>query len=286
MVEGNKIRVWGFTNSENPASDDAVELIFGGFKTLDELSLNLPKGAYTTVRTYHGNKILRFSEHYRRLKESMVNEDHRDLIIESRLKHLMRVAINNTNYTESRIRIIFTDENQPRLLAAIEPLPITNPLMYETGVRVLTNQNVHREQPERKTTDFIYQSKESRSAMPKGINEILMISEGEILEGLSSNFFGVQNGIVKTASRGILAGVTRSIVLDAIKTKGFPYTLEAIRLVDIPSLTEAFITSTSRGVLPVVQIDQYRIGIGIPGELTRSISREFEQRIEMELEEI
>jgi branched-chain amino acid aminotransferase len=108
---------------------------------------------------------------------------------------------------------------------------------------------------------------------------------GQVLEGSSSNFFALLNGVLRTAGDGVLAGVTRGIVLEAAKGL-LPIVTEPISLNDMPNLREAFITSISRAVLPVVAIDAEVVGSGVPGPYTREIIQRFNARLERELEPI
>lgn len=279
---GNKIRVWKYVESEDGGK--VIEILHNEFTTLDETSLYLPKGAYTTFRTYHGDKVLRLKDHFKRLKESTKRTCGVD---EDNIHHLMRVAINATQYEESRIRITIPNEETATMFIAIEPLHVLSTDNYSKGVRVITTNQLHRANPRAKLTNFIDQSKGLRNAIPAGINETLMINEaGYILEGLSSNFFAVLNDEVRTADDGVLQGITRNLVIETIHQMGIRIVCTPIQASDIPNISEAFITSTSRGVLPVIQIDDTIIGSGVPGSITQRLSLAYSEKIGQELDSI
>jgi len=80
----------------------------------------------------------------------------------------------------------------------------------------------------------------------------------------------VLGGVLRTASEGVLEGVTRGIVL-AAATDLLPVELRPARLADLPAASEAFITSSTREVVPVVAIDGRRIGHGRPGAVTGAL---------------
>ena len=113
---------------------------------------------------------------------------------------------------------------------------------------------------------------------------LLVDRNGRLLEGLSCNVFFVKDGTIFTAGAGVLEGVTRKIVLEVCNQFTIPIEFTAVRLKDISSCDEAFLSSTSRGVLPVVKIDQQVIGKGIPGEITRRVMVGFAARIDEGLE--
>jgi branched-chain amino acid aminotransferase len=119
------------------------------------------------------------------------------------------------------------------------------------------------------------------------VNEALMIDpDGRLLEGLSSNFYAVLEGVLWTAELGVLAGITRQAILDEVRQANLPLHLEGLPLAELPRASEAFISSASRGVLPVCRIDSLVIGSGTPGPLTRQLGQRYQARIERDLEEI
>jgi branched-chain amino acid aminotransferase len=119
-----------------------------------------------------------------------------------------------------------------------------------------------------------------------GANDVLLVSdEGEILEGSSSNFFAVLDGVLRTAHEGVLAGTTRAMVLDVAEGL-LPITCTPVRVDDIARLQEAFVTSVGRAVLPVVSIANQAVGDGSPGPCTQEIRRRYRRALEAELEPI
>jgi branched-subunit amino acid aminotransferase/4-amino-4-deoxychorismate lyase len=114
-----------------------------------------------------------------------------------------------------------------------------------------------------------------------------MIGEdGCLLEGLSSNFFAIKDGAIYTAEAGVLSGITRSMVLNAISEKHLPLCLQGICVSDIGKLNEAFLTSASRGILPIVAIDNQPVGDGHPGPITRLLMDGYEELVNQNLETI
>jgi branched-chain amino acid aminotransferase len=124
------------------------------------------------------------------------------------------------------------------------------------------------------------------AALPEGVHEGLMLDAGgAILEGLSSNFFAVQDGVLRTESERVLPGLTRALVLELARQR-LPVELRPIALSDLAGVTESFITSTSRGVLPVVRIGGQLVGDGRPGPFTLELMRALEEQIASETERL
>lgn len=108
--------------------------------------------------------------------------------------------------------------------------------------------------------------------------------QGRFKEGLSSNFFVVLRGEVWTAEQGVLLGITRALVIECANQLDLPLRQKPPRLEDLPIIEEAFITSSSRGVLPVRQINQTTIGALCPGPITGKLMVAFAVSLEDQTE--
>lgn len=255
--------------------------------TLDEAARQLPGGAYTTFRTFQGSRVLRLSEHFLRLEETARLAGYPLVVDRERIRAALQQAIANFSAQESRVRVTLDLEQEVgALYLLLEPLHVPPPAAYTQGVRVVTVP-LQRQNPKAKLTGFIETASRVRQSLPAGVNEAVMIGpDGSLLEGLSSNFFAVVNGVIWTAEQGVLSGITRSLVLEAAQALGFPLRLESLPAKDLPAVAEAFITSASRAVLPVTVIDEQRVGNGQPGPVTLSLLQRYHEMIEQALETI
>jgi branched-chain amino acid aminotransferase len=146
---------------------------------------------------------------------------------------------------------------------------------------------LQRENPKAKLTGFIETAAAVRQQLPVGINEAIMVgADGRLLEGLSSNFFAMNSGVIWTAEQGVLSGITRSLVLEVIGETSLSLKLEGVRFSDLGKIEEAFITSASRAVQPVTEMDGKPVGTGRSGPVTRRIIQGYEERLERELDTI
>ena len=250
--------------------------------TLDEISRALPEGTYTTMRTYGGARFLDMPHHLTRLADSLRLLDGGVELDETALRRGLADALAATRYPEARVRVTIPLAGAP-IYISVEPFTPYPPALYRDGVRTIT-MLMARQNPKAKATSFIAPSRELKSTLPPGIHEVLMVDgRGDILEGFSSNFFGILDGELRTAEEGVLAGVTRGIVLQAAQ-RVLPLRLAPVNQVDIERLSEAFITSASREVMPVVAINDAMIGGGKPGPLTEAIGRRFAEIVAAESE--
>jgi branched-chain amino acid aminotransferase len=243
--------------------------------SLDAITRQLPEGYYSTFRTYDGGRrVIGLSAHLRRLPHADASALRRNLV-ELLERYRPRGA-------EARVRVMETKHKQ--FYVAIEPLQPLPPEVYEKGVRVETT-TLQRHDPRAKSTAFISASNEERKHIAKeGFFEALLVKNGKILEGMTSNFFYIvgRDGIppyMGTAQKDILLGVTRTMVIRAARGRGVEVRYRALELDQLPAVQEAFITSSSRGIVPVIQIDDVRVGQGRVGPVTRQLMSAYEKDI-------
>ncbi len=245
-------------------------------RNLDQASRQFPNGAYTTFRTFDREKALLLSDHFDRLEETARLEGQPITIDRDRLRQALLRAIAAFE-GEARIRLTLDLSNQPGdIYISLEHLRTPSTDQYHYGVQIVTGR-MHRENPRAKVTEFITRAGEVRQHLPEGIEEMVMVGDdGRVLEGLSSNFFAIFDGMLWTADEGVLKGITRSLALAAACKEGIPIQKEGIPVQKLGEIQEAFITSSTRGVLPVTIIDGSRVGEGVPGQITRKIQTRFD----------
>jgi branched-chain amino acid aminotransferase len=237
-----------------------------------EASERLPEGLYTTLRTYSHRRILRPGAHAARLSEAGGTVTEADVLAG------VAAALRASRHPESRLRLTASGRALFVSVEAFEPLPA---LLYERGAEVVTL-DLHRDDPGAKRTGFIATAAHAYGALPPGVHEGLLVTrDGRILEGLSSNVFFVLRGELRTAGAEVLPGVTRSILLE-LAAEVLLLRLEPVRQGELPEVSEAFLTSVSRGILPLVGVDGRALGDGRPGPRTGALSERFAALVERE----
>jgi D-alanine transaminase len=123
-----------------------------------------------------------------------------------------------------------------------------------------------------------------QAAIERGARDAWFVDEdGTVTEGASSNaWIVIQAGTIVTrpADDAILRGITRTVVLEAIKALGLAVEERAFTLEEAYAAREAFVTAASQIVLPVVRIDGHPIGDGKPGPVATALRREFHRHAE------
>ncbi len=259
-----------------------------GATTLDAVSAQLPAGGYTTFRTFQRHKALCLCEHFDRLVETArLYERPVSLDYLSLRSALRQVVMHAGHRQDLRLRLTLDLECEPgSMYITAEPLHIPASEAYRDGVKTVTV-TMQRQLPKAKLTRFIERAAPVRQTLPPDVNEAIMVDEqGRLLEGLSSNFFAWWEQRLWTAESGVLSGITRSLVLECAGQLHLPVQYEPILRSQIPDLAEAFITSSSRAVLPVRQIDDHPVGAGQPGPITRQLLAAYNERIRQIVEPI
>ena len=252
--------------------------------SLQEAERFEPDGIYTTTNTYHTFQALKLDAHLDRMEDSARRESIPLRLDRARLKSTLRQMIAEYQQGDVRFRVTVPHAQPDHFIITLEPFQPPAPALIESGVRCVTLAGLKRRNPDAKTTDWA-QDRQSFQR-PPGIYEVLLVSDsGEILEGFGSNFYAVLHDELRTAGQGVLAGIAQQIVFE-VTPDILPLRKEGIQLTDLAGVQEAFLTSSSRGVIPIVEIDQITIGDGTPGKQTRAILAAYRQWVAAHLEDL
>ncbi|MEO8607436.1 MAG: aminotransferase class IV [Chloroflexota bacterium] len=242
-------------------------------------------GVYTVTNTYNTFQVLKFDAHLDRLEDSARRENIPLVLNRPGLRAALRQMIADANFGDVRFRITVPRDKPNHLILSVEPFKSQPPEVYANGVRCITLlPNIARHNPTAKTTGWMHDREQH--TLPDGIyTGLLLDANDNLLEGTTSNFYGVLDGELRTAGAGVLPGITQQIV-SIIAPEVLPLRKVAVQKMDIPRLAEAFVTSSSRGIVPVIGIDGIQIGIGRPGTLTLKLREHYLAWVSAHLEEL
>jgi D-alanine transaminase len=152
------------------------------------------------------------------------------------------------------------------------------------GVAVVTVPDNRWERVDIKSVSLLPNVLAKQAAREQGAREAWFVDrDGRVTEGSSSNAWIVtRDGKVVTrhADHGILKGITRAVVLDVLAAQGLALEERPFTLAEAHAAREAFITSASQIVLPVVKIDGRPVGNGAPGLVATALRRDFHRHAE------
>jgi branched-chain amino acid aminotransferase len=244
------------------------------------------EGIYETMRTYGGQPFL-YERHMRRLRQSAalisLPIPFDDQGLATQIEATMRMA---TLPGEAYIRVLVTrgvgelsyDPNAtptPSVVIIVKPHADPPPEIYRDGVRVVIVDVVRNHpasvNPMIKSNNLMNSALAMQEALRRGAYEGIMRNfRGELTECAVANLFVIRHGAALTPplSAGLLPGITREYLFDIGQREGIPVREETLRDDDLFGADEAFLTGTTREIVPIVTVDNRTIGNGQPGPTT------------------
>ncbi len=161
---------------------------------------------------------------------------------------------------------------EPNLVISAHRINFPAREKYEQGFKVMTHE-YQRESPEAKSINYLQGIQLIPVLKARGLDDVLYHLGGIITEFPRSNIFMVdQQGQLVTPTNNVLAGITRKTVLYLAKEHYSP-TLGDITVSELKQAKEVFLTSTTKGIVPVCEIDSQSVGSGSPGAVTQHLAQ-------------
>jgi D-alanine transaminase len=160
-------------------------------------------------------------------------------------------------------------EPKATVIAFCQTRPEPDPATFEQGVAVITRSDSRWARCEIKSTALLANVLVADEAHAAGANEVILIRNGRVTEGASSNVFAVRGGGLATPplSPAILPGITRDAVLRLARAHAIAAAETEISAVDLAAADELWLTSSTREIYPVTRLDGEPVGEGRPGPL-------------------
>ena len=269
--------------------------INGDFKKEDEAKVSvfdrglLFSDSLYEVTTVINGKLIDFNNHMKRLDRSMTELKFKKLLNHLDILIFHRKLIELNNLKEGMIYLQVTrgvadrsfdmpkDKIEPTVLAFTQEKKIIDSESAKNGIKVMTLDDMRWKRSDIKTTQLLYASMAKTEATEKGFDDAWMLREGYITEGSSSNAWIIKGKIIMTRQSDnlILSGITRDAIFKCAKDLGYEVVTKNITLPDAQSAHEAFITSATACVMPVVKINANQIGDGKPGKFVTALREEY-----------
>ena len=255
------------------------------------------EGVYETLRTYNGQPFL-FDRHMRRLRKSAgmiaLPIPLTDAQIDERFRETMRAAgLGDSASREAYIRILVTRgigeltydpaaTPVPSIVVIVKPNVDPPRDAFERGVKVSLVSVIRNHpgtvNPLIKSNSLLNNALAMQEALRSGAFEGVMRNfKGELAECTQSNLFIVRDGAALTPpiDAGLLPGITREFLFEVGAEAGIPVREAVLKDADLLGADEAFLTSTTREAVPIVQVDDRTIGSGTPGPITLALLAAF-----------
>lgn len=257
---------------------------------IDERGHQFGDGIYEVIRVYKGNPFM-LDEHIERLIRSgeAIKLPFTQTIDD--FKHLIKQAIETSGLKECSVYLqitrgiaarghLFPDVPVSITMTVREAKPISEDIRNK-GVSTLLLEDERWANCYIKSLNLLPNILAKQKAHEAGCFEAILVRDGVVTEGSSSNVFYVKDGVVYTAplTKHILPGITRIAVKKVLKTLELPLMEQQFHEEELLNADEVFITSTNSEVLPVVKINETVIGRGIPGDITSQIYHQFQELV-------
>jgi branched-chain amino acid aminotransferase len=258
------------------------------------------EGIYETMRTYHRRPFL-YDRHMRRLRRSArmieLPLPFTDEELAAQIRDTQAMARIDG---EAYIRVLVTRgigeltydpraTPDPSIVIIVKPQIDPEPAVYEKGVRVVIVDIVRNHpdsvNPMIKSNNLMNSALAMQEAIKQnGYEGVMRNYRGELSECTTANLFIVRNKVALTPplEAGLLPGITREFLFDVGKEVGVDVDERVMRDEDLFGADEAFLTSTTREVVPIVTVNDHTIGRGVPGAITLKLLEGFRRRADAE----
>ena len=267
---------------------DPIVYLNGKFIPLGEATISpmdrgfqFADGIYEVVAAF-GRRLFKLDEHIRRLQNSLnlirlsvdLTEAQWRSIFEGIVTHNegqdLSVFLQVTRGIGPLKRShAFPEHNQPTIFGYSYPITINERDALEKGATAITLPDARGQICHVKSIALLPNVLASQGAKEVGARETILIRDGFAIEGASSNLFIVKNNqlITPPLSPFILGGITRDFILSLAKQWQVPFCEQAIKVDELHQADEVWITSTTRDIIPIVEIDGKPIANGQAGPL-------------------
>lgn len=236
--------------------DEQLTPIKHNANSLNEAVMFEPStGVYTVTNTSNQTQVLKFDAHLDRLQDSAERAGIPLMLDRQVLRGALRQMILDSGYGDVRFRITAPDEGF-HLMLSIEPF---TPLSFESKSKSLpfiSASDSARHQARIKATSWMMTRQKIVETLPPGVTDaVLLDKDGYMLETMTANFYAIMDGALYTADEGILRGISREIVLE-VAGEVLPIIYQAPHIDQLTHISEAFFSSSSRGIVPISRIDE------------------------------
>ncbi len=244
---------------------------------ITDLAVQRGYGIFDFLKTVNG-KVIFLEDYFDRFYNSAREMNLEIQISRSTLQKEINSLLTKNNIPNSSLKLILTggysDDGyligKPNLIMVQAPYTYDE-ASFQNGLNLMSH-NYQRQVPTVKTIDYIQAIRLQPLLKLKGADELLYHHQGEVRECPRANVFIVKNNVVLTPNTNILRGITRKKLL-ALKIDGIKIKEQDFGIDDFINADEAFISSSTKNILPVFSLDSKQIGTGKTGKITTLLNK-------------
>lgn len=271
--------------------------INGRFTTTDERVLGVEDRGFQfgdavyEVFKFVGKRPIFLAEHHRRMERGLRELEIRSPWSLDDLTGIVTALLERTEFDDGIVYLqvsrgeaervhFWPDEIVPTVVAYSRRFRFPDAAKKELGIRVITAPDRRWYFSNVKSVNLLANGMAKKQAQRARADEAILLDGGFVTEGAGSSFFAVRNGVLIThpLDERILPGVVRDQVIGLALAARIRVDERPLREAELFDMDEAFITSTTQGVIPVSEIDGRVIANGRRGEITTRLQKAFEER--------
>ncbi len=255
-----------------PLEEAKISVLDRGFLFAD--------GVYEVIPAY-GGRLLRLDEHLQRLQNSldgirlinpMSNNDWRKLLeamLEKNPSEDQSVYLQVTRGIAAKRNHGFPDEITPTVFVMVNALMPVNKEELRPGVSAITLDDIRWQFCDIKSISLLGNILLRQQAHDRMAAEAILVKGSKVTEGAASNVFIVKDGVLVTPPTGpcLLPGITRDLILELAEKHDFAYEIRDIEAEELDQASEIWLTSSTREILPVVELDGKPVENGQAGPI-------------------
>jgi len=268
----------------------------GRFTTTEERVLGVEDRGFQfgdalyEVFKFVGRRPAFLNEHYRRLEQGLRALEIRNPWTGEAFAAAMRELLGRTEFDDGIVYIqisrgeaershFWPEELEPTVVAYSRRFRFPDAVKKELGVKVITTVDRRWHFCNMKSVNLLGNAMGKKQAQRAGADEALLLADGFVREGASSSFFAVRNGALIThpLDEHILPGVVRDRVIGLALASKIRVDERPLREAELFDLDEAFLTSTTQGVMPITAIDGRAIRNSRRGAVTGELQQSFDE---------
>lgn len=251
-----------------------------GARNAHELFDELPLGVYSALRTFQHERFLGLEQHFERTDRSLALLGWPERLDRARLASAIDRCARAYPGSDAFVRFDVLEAparalgSEERTLLALSPLPAVPEVYLREGV-VVRRSPLVRPNPLVKVASFVVARRPYPLGQREAYEHLILDAEDRILEGTSSNFVALEGQRLRLSGELALQGVTQRIVAALARAQGFEVVQAPLHSHELAGIDEAFLTGSTRGLVPVVAVEEQRIGSGRPGPWTQRLTQAY-----------
>ena len=265
-----------------PLKDAKVSVLDRGFIFAD--------GIYEVIPVFSG-KIFRLEHHLSRLNDNLTAIKIENPYTENQWLTIFTDLISKNNYSNTDCSIymqvtrgvakrdhVFPENSTPTIFVMLNPMPAANPEKLEKGLTVITREDIRWQYCNIKSISLLGNIILKQEAADNNADETVLIRDGHLTEGSSSNIFIVKDGIIKTPVKDhqLLPGITRDLIVEIALQQGLACEETVITEQELFDADEVWLSSSLKEVSPVCIINNQSVADGKPGSHWRKMYQLFQ----------